>query len=73
MWASQVSFFNYFFDNVALGFFNASSVSLNFVQKFEFPETERASTGAGLPDFSLYMIPKPEKMYHMSTKCKKWS
>jgi hypothetical protein len=27
---------------------------------------------AGLPDFSWYMIPKPEKMYQMNTKCTKW-
>jgi hypothetical protein len=26
-----------------------------------------------LPDFSRYMIPKPEKMYQMNTKCTKWS
>jgi hypothetical protein len=25
--------------------------------------------GPGLPDFSWYMIPKPEKMYKMNTKC----
>jgi hypothetical protein len=28
---------------------------------------------AGLPDFSRYIIPKPEKMYQMNTKCTKWS
>jgi hypothetical protein len=27
----------------------------------------------GLPDFSWYMIPKPQKMYQMNTKCTKWS
>jgi hypothetical protein len=27
---------------------------------------------AGLPDFSWCMIPKPEKMYQMNTKCTKW-
>jgi hypothetical protein len=26
----------------------------------------------GLPDFSWYKIPKPEKMYQMHTKCTKW-
>jgi hypothetical protein len=28
---------------------------------------------ARLPDFSWSMIPKPEKMYQMNTKCPKWS
>jgi hypothetical protein len=28
---------------------------------------------AGLPDFSWYTVPKPEKMYQMNTKCTKWS
>jgi hypothetical protein len=27
----------------------------------------------GLPDFSWYMIPKPEKMNQMNKKCTKWS
>jgi hypothetical protein len=27
----------------------------------------------GLPDYSWYMIPKPEKMYRLNTKCTKWS
>jgi hypothetical protein len=27
----------------------------------------------GLPDFSWYMTPKPEKMYQMNTQCAKWS
>jgi hypothetical protein len=27
---------------------------------------------SGLPDFSCYMIPKPEKMYQMNTKSTKW-
>jgi hypothetical protein len=27
----------------------------------------------GLPDFYWYMIPKPEKMYQMNTKCTKRS
>jgi hypothetical protein len=27
---------------------------------------------AGLPDYSWYMIPKPEKIYQMNTKCAKW-
>jgi hypothetical protein len=27
----------------------------------------------GLPDFSWCMIPKPEKMYQINTKCSKWS
>jgi hypothetical protein len=31
------------------------------------------SVRAGLPDFSWYMIPKPEKMYQMNKKCTKWS
>jgi hypothetical protein len=26
----------------------------------------------GLPDFSWYIIPKPEKMYQMVTNCTKW-
>jgi hypothetical protein len=26
---------------------------------------------SGLPDFSWYMIPKPEKMYQMNTECTK--
>jgi hypothetical protein len=30
-------------------------------------------TESGLPDFSWYMIPKPEKMYQMNSKCTKWS
>jgi hypothetical protein len=33
----------------------------------------RCHQGAGLPDFSLYMIPKPEKMHQINTKCTKWS
>jgi hypothetical protein len=28
---------------------------------------------SGLPDFSWCMMPKPEKMYQMNTKCTKWS
>jgi hypothetical protein len=28
---------------------------------------------AGLPDFSGCVIPKPEKMYQINTKCTKWS
>jgi hypothetical protein len=32
-----------------------------------------ALDGPELPDFSWYMIPKPEKMYQMNTKCTKWS
>jgi hypothetical protein len=27
----------------------------------------------GLPDFSWYLIPKPETMYQKNTKCTKWS
>jgi hypothetical protein len=27
---------------------------------------------AGLPDFSWNIIPKPEKMYRMNSKCTKW-
>jgi hypothetical protein len=32
-------------------------------------------SATGLPDFSWYMImiPKPEIMYPVNTKCKKWS
>jgi hypothetical protein len=26
-----------------------------------------------LPDFSFYMIPKPEKMYQKNIKCTKWA
>jgi hypothetical protein len=28
---------------------------------------------AGLPDFLLCMIPKPEKVYEMNIKCTNWS
>jgi hypothetical protein len=31
------------------------------------------SFGAGLPDFSWYMIPNTEKMHLMNTKCHKWT
>jgi hypothetical protein len=32
----------------------------------------RESTGGtGLPDFSWYVIPKPEKMYQINIKCTK--
>jgi hypothetical protein len=33
---------------------------------------ENESIRAGLPDFSWYMIPKPEKMYQMNTKYTEW-
>jgi hypothetical protein len=28
---------------------------------------------AGMPDFSSYIIPNPEKMYQMNAKFNKWS
>jgi hypothetical protein len=32
----------------------------------------RVQRRPGLPDFSWYMIPKPEKMYQKDSKCTKW-
>jgi hypothetical protein len=30
-------------------------------------------SGSGLPDFSWYVTPEPEKMHQLITKCTKWS
>jgi hypothetical protein len=34
-------------------------------------ENSGTLSDTGLPDFSWYMIPKPEKMYQINTKCTK--
>jgi hypothetical protein len=50
--------------------FSESKANLTY---FNFDLVRMSLGRAGLPDFSWYMVPKPEKMYQISKKRIQWA